>query len=44
MVAIFSDLDYYDGVNSFDDENEDNSSMISMSSSMNEENEGDAPF
>ena len=38
--AKFSDLDYFDG-GDFDDE--DNSSMISMSSSMNEENKDD-PF
>jgi hypothetical protein len=39
--AKFSDLDYFDG-SEFDDEG-DNSSMISMSSSMNKDNE-DAPF
>ena len=39
--AKFSDLDYFDG-GDFDDEG-DNSSIISMSSSMNEEGE-DAPF
>jgi replicative DNA helicase len=39
--AKFSDLDYFDG-GDFDDEG-DNSSIISMSSSMNEE-DGDAPF
>jgi len=42
--AKFSDLDYYDGVDGFDDEKDDNSSMISMSSSMNKDNDGDAPF
>jgi len=41
--AKFSDLDYFDG-SDFDDEGGDNSSMISMSSSMNEDNDGDAPF
>ena len=40
--AKFSDLDYFDG-SSFEDEEGDNSSMISMSSSMNEDS-GDAPF
>jgi replicative DNA helicase len=39
--AKFSDLDYFDG-GDFDDEG-DNSSIISMSSSMNEQ-DGDAPF
>jgi len=40
--AKFSDLDYFDG-GGFDDEDGDNSSMLSMSSSMNDEND-DAPF
>ncbi|MDB0027281.1 replicative DNA helicase [Flavobacteriales bacterium] len=40
--AKFDDLDYFDG-GDYEDENGDNSSMLSMPSSMNEEN-GDAPF
>ena len=42
--AKFSDLDYYDGVDGFDNEKEDNSSMISMSSSMNKDTDGNDPF
>ncbi len=41
--AKFSDLDYFDG-SDFDDEGGDKSSMVSMSSSMNKEKDGDAPF
>jgi len=40
--AKFSDLDYFDG-SGFDEDEGDNSSMISMSSRMNED-DGDAPF
>jgi len=40
--AKFTDLDYFDGGDN-EDEDGDNSSMLSMPSSMNEEN-GDAPF
>jgi len=40
--AKFTDLDYFDGGDN-EDEDGDNSSMLSMPSSMNEENE-DAPF
>jgi replicative DNA helicase len=41
--AKFSDLDYFDG-SDFDDTESDNSSMVSMSSSMNKDNDGDDPF
>jgi replicative DNA helicase len=40
--AKFTDLDYFDGGDN-EDEDGDNSSMLSMPSSMNEDN-GDAPF
>ena len=40
--AKFSDLDYYEGVDTF--ENTEPSSIISMSSSMNQENHGEDPF
>ena len=40
--AKFTDLDYFDG-GDYEDEDGDNSSMLSMPSSMNEDNE-DAPF
>ena len=40
--AKFSDLDYYEGVDNF--ENTEPSSIISMSSSMNQENHGEDPF
>ena len=42
--AKFSDLDYYDGIDDFESQQDDNSSMISMSSSMNEDNDGHEPF
>jgi len=41
--AKFSDLDYFDG-GDYENEDGNNSSMISMSSSMNEDKDGDAPF
>ena len=41
--AKFSDLDYFDGED-YENEDGNNSSMISMSSSMNEDKDGDAPF
>jgi len=41
--AKFSDLDYFDG-GGYENEDGNNSSMISMSSSMNEDKDGDAPF
>jgi replicative DNA helicase len=41
--AKFSDLDYFDG-SDFEDEGGDKSSMVSMSSSMNKDKDGDAPF
>ena len=41
--AKFSDLDYFDG-SDFEDEAGDKSSMVSMSSSMNKDKDGDAPF
>ena len=41
--AKFSDLDYFDG-GEYENEDGNNSSMISMSSSMNEDKDGDAPF
>jgi hypothetical protein len=36
-------LDYFDG-GDYENEDGNNSSMISMSSSMNEDKDGDAPF
>ena len=42
--AKFSDLDYYDGIDNFEGLQDENSSMISMSSSMNEDNDGHEPF
>jgi len=41
--AKFSDLDYFGG-GDYENEDGNNSSMISMSSSMNEDKDGDAPF
>ncbi len=41
--AKFSDLDYFEGED-YENEDGNNSSMISMSSSMNEDKDGDAPF
>ena len=41
--AKFYDLDYFDG-GDYENEDGNNSSMISMSSSMNEDKDGDAPF
>ena len=41
--AKFSDLDYFDG-GDYENEDGNNSSMISMSSSMNEDKDRDAPF
>jgi replicative DNA helicase len=41
--AKFSDLDYFDG-GDYENEDGNNSSMISMSSSMNEDKDVDAPF
>ena len=41
--AKFSDLDYFDG-GDYENEDSNNSSMISMSSSMNEDKDRDAPF
>ncbi len=41
-LAKFSDLDYFDGSDS--DEGDNKSSMVSMSSSMNKDSDGDAPF
>ena len=41
--AKFSDLDYFDG-GDYENEDGNNSSMISMSSSMNEDKDGDAPY
>ena len=41
--AKFSDLDYFD-IGDYENEDDNNASMISMSSSMNEDKDGDAPF
>ena len=41
--AKFSDLDYFDG-GDYENKDGNHSSMISMSSSMNEDKDGDAPF